>query len=62
MTVTEAISVLTADQADLCLMRVSGSVQLKALDANAQGKLNWIQRDKILQDAVDAANEVAHGA
>ena len=48
MNLDEAISVLQADNSDCILMRVSGSVKIKRLAEDAQGKLNGMQRDILL--------------
>ena len=55
----EAIAVLQADNTDCILMRVSGSVKIKRLVEDAQGKLNWQERDLILDCSVDLANKAA---
>ena len=48
MNLDEAISVLQADNSDCILMRVSGSVKIKRFAEDAQGKLNGMQRDVLL--------------
>jgi hypothetical protein len=55
----EAISVLQSDNSDCILMRVSGSVKIKLLAPDAQGKLNWMERDLVLDCAIDLANSHA---
>jgi hypothetical protein len=59
MNLAESIASLSSDNADLILMRVSGSIAIKRLDEATQGKLNWIERDEVVQGALDAATEKA---
>ncbi len=49
MTTPEAISALSADNRDVILMRVGGSVKLAYLSDAAQGKLNWVEQDELLK-------------
>lgn len=55
MNLIEAQINVTSDNADLILMRVSGSVSVVRLEETLQGKLNWIERDEVMQKALSAA-------
>lgn len=48
MTISEAVAVLTSDNTDLVLIRVSGSVSIHVLDQELQGKLGHVEAKELL--------------
>lgn len=59
MNTPEMIAALKAGNGDVIMVRVGGSSRLAFLSDEAQGKLNWVEREELLKEFVEAANRRA---